>query len=128
MILQRCRRAESAHNCRRVIREAAFGGIGGAEIEQASAAGFVALQRFSQTVGFKVPVRARGEHQMSYIRFAGYRMMPLSFSITGASQSTRLLDRRLGRSDLHSNRLPQTILSGSSFLGLAQAVSKLLGR
>src|SRR5882724_1248370 len=84
MILQRCRRAERAHNGRRVIREAAFGGIGGAEIKQTAAAGLVTLQSLRQTVGFKVPVRARGEHQMIYIRFAGYRITLLSLSISRA--------------------------------------------
>jgi hypothetical protein len=39
-----------------------------------------------------------------------------------------LLDRRLSRGQLHSHHLTQPVLLGSSFLGLPQAVSELLGR
>jgi hypothetical protein len=66
---------------------------------------------------------------MSYIRFTGSRMLPLSFFIPDVPRAgfvfrpPLLLDRRLGRSHLHSDRFPQTILFGSSLLGLPQPVS-----
>src|SRR5438270_815103 len=102
MILQRRRSAERAHDRRRVIFEAAYSRIGCTEIEQASATGFVLLQSFCKTVGFQVPVGARGKHQMSYIRFS-YRMTLLSFSIAGPS-SCGLLSTPANRSPTLSNR------------------------
>src|SRR6476646_4645500 len=45
-ILQRCGSTERTHDGWCVILEAAFSGIGRAEIKQASAAGFVLLQSF----------------------------------------------------------------------------------